>query len=352
MSQLDYLRSTLGRKREEVVKLQYDLAGEQSKISTLEKTIISASDAIGRTKNMSTIKSKQAEIMRTQKTIADTNKKIADKRKQIAQKEKEINAADDACRKEEDRLRKKDMEDDKKRRLEDARKTASMERSLKEHKCIQFQMKKDIERLQAIPQKITVLFLAANPSGTSQLSLDEESRSIQEKIRLSEYRDSIHFESRWAVRPSDIFQAINEANPTIVHFSGHGTETGDLVLSNPDNTVKMVAKEAITAAMATVSDAIRLVVFNTCFSEAQAIDVVEHIESAIGMSDSISDDAACTFAAQLYSSIGFGRSLQSSFKQAVAGLLLENIPGENIPKIYSRHDVNLDDLILVDPNIG
>ena len=89
-------------------------------------------------------------------------------------------------------------------------------------------------------------------------------------------------------------------------------------------------------AMSTASDTIRLVVFNACFSESQAVSVVEHIEAAIGMSESIQDDTACTFAAQLYSSIGFGRSLQVSF---------------NIPQIYVRDDVDLNDMILVRPDV-
>ena len=37
------------------------------------------------------------------------------------------------------------------------------------------------------------------------MRLDEEARSIQEMIRKSEHRDSISFETRWAVRPSKIF---------------------------------------------------------------------------------------------------------------------------------------------------
>ena len=69
------------------------------------------------------------------------------------------------------------------------------------------------------------------------------------------------------------------------------------------------------------------------------------------MSESIRDDTACTFASQLYSSIGFGRSLQVSFNQAIAELLLEGIPGENIPQIYARDDVDLNDMILVRPDV-
>ena len=146
-------------------------------------------------------------------------------------------------------------------------------------------------------------------------------------------------------------QAINETNPTIVHFSGHGTSSGELVLLSPDGSTQIVTSEAITAAMSTASDIIRLVVFNACFSETQARSVVNHIEAAIGMSDAIGDDTACIFAAQLYSSIGFGHSLQTSFNQAIAELLLEGVPGEKIPQIYAHDDVDLSDLILVRPDL-
>lgn len=123
------------------------------------------------------------------------------------------------------------------------------------------------------------------------------------------------------------------------------------MLLNPDGSSKTVTKESMTAAIATASDTIRLVVFNACFSETQAANVVQHIEAAIGMSDSIRDDTACTFAAQLYSSIGFGKSIKTAFDQAKAELLLEGIPGESIPQLYARDDINLEEMILVQPDI-
>jgi hypothetical protein len=115
--------------------------------------------------------------------------------------------------------------------------------------------------------KITVLFMATNPLDTQHLKLDEEARSIQKHIRLAEYRDSLIFESRWATRSSDILQVINETKPTIVHFSGHGSQSGNLLFQNHSGNNMLVSIEAITKAMATASDTIRLVVFNSCFSE-------------------------------------------------------------------------------------
>lgn len=230
------------------------------------------------------------------------------------------------------------------------RQARQLEQRLRENERMQRQMQQDIEQLQTVPNVITILFLAANPAGTTPLQLDEEARSIQQKIRMADYRDSIRFESRWATRSGDILQAINETNPTIVHFSGHGTENGDLVLLNPDGSAKLVSKEAISMAMSTASDTIRLVVFNACFSEPQAESVIENIDAAIGMSTSIGDEAACIFASQLYSSIGFGRSLQISFNQALAQLMLEGISEDKTPKLYVKDSMDANEIILAQPD--
>ena len=95
---------------------------------------------------------------------------------------------------------------------------------------------------------------------------------------------------------------------------------------------------------------IRLVVFNACFSEPQAESVIENIDAAIGMSTSIGDEAACIFASQLYSSIGFGRSLQISFNQALAQLMLEGISEDKTPKLYVNDSMDANEIILAQPD--
>ena len=62
MSQLDTYRKTVTRKREELAKLSADLSKEQAKISPLQKKILLAKNAIGRTKSQTTINSKMREI--------------------------------------------------------------------------------------------------------------------------------------------------------------------------------------------------------------------------------------------------------------------------------------------------
>ena len=111
----------------------------------------------------------------------------------------------------------------------------------------------------------------------------------------------------------------------------------------------MVSKEAITQTIMAASDQIRLIFFNACFSHAQADAVIRHVDAAIGMTEPIGDEAAKVFAAQFYSALGFGLSVQKAFDQAKAALLLEGIQEENTPKLYVRDGLNAGDIIIVRP---
>lgn len=349
MAQIDNYRNKLNNERKKLADLKKDLANEQKNSAQQQKKISDARSAMSRTTSQSTIRSKNNDIERASKALASSQSKISCIEAKIANVEKEIANVEKNLRNEESRIAKKTEEEEKKRLRESKRRTDEMEKNLERQRKLQEQLQRDVKQLKEVPNKITVLFLASNPIDTAQLRLDEEVHAIQEKIRLSDYRDSIKFESRWAVRSSDILQAINETNPTIIHFSGHGTQEGDLVLQNQDGSTKLITTEAISATISTLSDTIRLVVFNACFSKPQATSVIKHIESAIGMSDSIGDEAAQIFAAQLYSSIGFGLSLENSFRQAKAALMLENIPEENTPQLFIREDTDGNDIILVHP---
>ena len=329
--------------REDLSKLKIEYSKEEAKIAPLQKKIIAAKSAISRTKNNATIKSKLNEIERSNKQIADISKKCGDLQKKIGAKEKELAAA-------EKKLSEAEVKEAKRVERETTRRFNSVDETLNLHASVQESLYDEIQELKKIPEEITILFLASNPVEGCFLKLDEEARSIQEKIRLSEYRDTVRFETRWAVRAGDIMQAINETNPTIIHFSGHGCEDGELVLQNPDGSVKLVSPEAISQAISTVSDTVRLVFFNACYSSVQASRIVDNIDTAIGMNAPIGDGAARVFAARFYSSVGFGLSVEQSFKQAKAELLLEGIPEDTTPELFEREGVNAKELCLVAKN--
>lgn len=346
---IDTYRNNIVRKNKELSDLSSKRAKESQKKAQQRQKIVSATDTLKHTSSQSTIRSKNSEIERAEKEIAAIDKRIADIDKKMTQKSKEIADEEKKVRAEEEKLHKKQEQEDKKRQQENEKALQKINQAIARQKQQQDTMQQDIDELKAVPEKITVLFFATNPKGTSQLRLDEEARSIQEVISKSKHRDSISFESRWAVRPLDILQAINEINPDVVHFSGHGSDTGDLVLENTDGSAKFVTKEAITQTIMSSSDKIHLLFFNACFSYEQAKEVTNHVDAAIGMTTSISDKAANAFAAQFYSSLGFGLSVKKAFEQAKGIMMIESPTEADTPALYVKAGVEADKLYIVCP---
>lgn len=350
MALIDSYRNSKISKQKEIAKLTSDKAKEFVKLYDLNKKINSASDAIKRTENVSTINSKLKEIERYNKSIADTNKKIADIESKIVKKEKEVFDYQTKIDKEQKSIDKKKSAASQKLISDQERNIKRITSTLHYHDTLHENTLNEIKNLKKIPEKITVLFLASNPIDQMQLRLDEEARLISEMIRKAKHRDSLKLESCWALQPLDLLQALNDYNPTIVHFSGHGSDEDEIVFQAQDGTAKLVTKEAIVQTMMASSENIRLVFFNTCYSKNQAEAVSQFVEATIGMNTSIGDDAARVFSSQFYSSIGFGLSVAKAFQQAKALLMMEGIREENTPQLFIKEGLNAEEIILVQPN--
>ena len=194
--------------------------------------------------------------------------------------------------------------------------------------------------------KIKALFLAANPGATTQLALDNEIREITQKIRLSENRDILDVISAWAVRPDDLFQYLNQHKPQIVHFSGHGSTEGEIILVNNTGSAKPVSSSALKALFTTLKDNIKIVVLNACYSKIQGKAINETIDYVIGMNTAIGDESAIIFATSFYRALGFNRTIQEAFDQAITALLLEGIPEDQTPELLIKEGVSADIRIL------
>lgn len=350
MSLLDSYRRNVVRRREEIARFQKERAREQTKIASLSGKINSASQALSKASSVSTAKTKMREIERHQKDQARAEKKAADIDNKLARKHKELSDEQKKVSKEEEREHKKRSEETKKQAREHASKIRRIGDTLVRHEGMHETTMCAIEELQSLPERIVVLFLASNPADQQQLRLDQEARSIAEMIRKAKHRDSVIFETRWAVQPMDVLQAINEVNPTIVHFSGHGSSSDQIVFQGIDGNAKLVSKEAIVQTMMASSSGIRLVFFNTCYSRNQAEAVACHVEAAIGMNTSIGDDAAMIFSSQFYSAIGFGHSVQQAFYQAKALVMMEGLDEENTPELFCQEGRDAAELIIVRPD--
>lgn len=211
-------------------------------------------------------------------------------------------------------------------------------------------------------QPKTVLFLAANPLQLPALQLGEECRAIEHKIRAAKFRDQIHFRSRWAARPDDLLQALNEDAPSILHFSGHGVGDEGIFFQGEDGAVS-VSAEGLSQVIRAAGASVTLVVLNACYSHVQAQPLVADVPCVIGMPSTIGDEGAIIYAASFYRALAFGNSVGNAHRQGLAALAIEPLVGQArdiqgaeaaphplAPVLSTRHDIDAESVYIVHPH--
>jgi hypothetical protein len=194
-----------------------------------------------------------------------------------------------------------------------------------------------------LPRKVTILFLAANPKSTDRLRLDEEVRTIDERLRLAQYRDKFNLEQQWAVRTGDILDAMLRYKPDIVHFSGHGSTDGALIFEDASGKAKPVSAAALGMLFHAL-EGVRCVVMNACWSNTHATQIAKDVDCVIGMARSVSDDTAIGFAAGFYRSLGEGKSVGKAFELGKVQIMLDGGSEQSTPRLRSRSGVNPGDV--------
>jgi hypothetical protein len=189
-------------------------------------------------------------------------------------------------------------------------------------------------------EMIKVLFLSANPLDTDLRQLNEEARQIDETLRVGSARDSFQLITHLAVRPSDLQELLLRHQPHIVHFSGHGSKTEEIILMDESGASHPVSKQALADLFKILKDNIRIVVLNSCYSKPQAEAISQIIDYTIGINKAIDDTAATAFAAAFYQGLSFGRSVKDAFELGRNVLDLKTIEGSDAPELLPREGVD------------
>lgn len=182
-----------------------------------------------------------------------------------------------------------------------------------------------------------ILLLSVNPKGTHQLRLDEEFREIQEAFKRSKDREKFEIYMSLATRVSDLRRALLKYEPTIVHFSGHGSGKDGLVLENELGQQQLVSNQSLTNLFKLFQTTVECVLLNACHSESQAQGIYESIDYVITMQKAIGDRAAIKFSLGFYDALGTGIPYERCFEIGKASIDLEGIPESEIPKIRYRN---------------
>src|SRR6185436_2871015 len=133
-------------------------------------------------------------------------------------------------------------------------------------------------RLPQTLDKVKILFLGANPSELTARALGVEVRDIELALRRAEMGDRFQLEQAWAVRAVDLQECLLRHKPHVVHFSGHGSPDGKIIVNDEEERPFAVPPAALARTFKLLRGNIRCVVLNACASKPQAEAIAEHID--------------------------------------------------------------------------
>jgi len=193
---------------------------------------------------------------------------------------------------------------------------------------------------------LDVLYLTANPD--IDLRVEAEVNQVQQEVRGSKLRDNIDVHYRPAANLDSLIQGLNDHTPAIIHFSGHGNESG----VGTDNAKsarsagKLVSFELLAKAIAATDTPPQVIVLNSCKSAGAKKSFFPPAKAIVAMGDSIGDLAATAFAAKFYAAIAAGQSLHSAFAQGKVAVEAVSIDEADTPELILAENVNPKKIIL------
>jgi CHAT domain-containing protein len=215
------------------------------------------------------------------------------------------------------------------------------------------------------PSKLRVLYLTANPDAIEEtitrpdgiveeygvwLRVDREVRDVKQRLRGSKYRDLVVLEHKPAATFSEFVDGLNDHRPHVVHFSGHA-HSGGIILEGAAGTDDEhdFPFDQLARLLGATNDPPQLVVLNACESLDGADDLLQTVPVVIGMSDTVDDAAAITFASFFYGAVAAAQSVQGALDQAKLAMEAAFVGDATLPTIRTREDIDPSTLILVTP---
>ena len=177
-----------------------------------------------------------------------------------------------------------------------------------------------------------ILFVGADPTDQGRIRLTKELEVIRAEVSKN---TAFEIRDRQATKPKDFLTLIMKYRPHVVHFSGHGEETGEMCFEDEDGKTKTVSPEAL-ANVFKLNDQVKCVVLNACYSEKQVKAISPYVPIVIGTKHEISDPAAIHFSEGFYTALEADlsqKNLIRAFESGCVSIELESLPEHLTPII-------------------
>ncbi|WP_290054902.1 CHAT domain-containing protein [Amycolatopsis solani] len=185
---------------------------------------------------------------------------------------------------------------------------------------------------------VEILFLAANPTDSQRVGLEEELRDVRNALRGGVYRDRFVIHERGALRAPDLTQALLDFSPRIVHMSGHGNDDGRFLGQGAGGESRPWSVPGLAAVFEDVSAIVECVIVNACHSAQLAEALAEHISYVIGMRSWVGDESATLFSVGFYQALAAGLPIERAFVKGRNAMALddERPHSRYVPVLYQK----------------
>ncbi len=180
-----------------------------------------------------------------------------------------------------------------------------------------------------VPDRNKVVFVAASPADLPRLEIEGETDEIEREQSHLVTR-ALDFVKHPRAQPYDIYKALEEHQPGVLHVSGHGS-SGELMFLDGHGVSRPLSTSDLVETIRLVGGSLRLAVLSACHSESHASTLLEHVDCVVAMRGPIRDDDARRFAVTLYYRLGLGDSVRDAFNHARHAMRLQRSDCAGIP---------------------
>lgn len=180
---------------------------------------------------------------------------------------------------------------------------------------------------------VNILFLTSVPKSEQALNLNVEFRTIENVLEENVNAERFRLFRHARLRREELERTLATFQPHIVHFSGHGSARGALLLEDHDGRRWDLDRDTLRTVFKAYGQSTKLAVLNACHSEVAGNTLREVVPYVIGNAIAVYDNAAIEFSKIFYSTIFTGETLHRSFREACRAAAKIEASRGNVPQL-------------------
>lgn len=191
--------------------------------------------------------------------------------------------------------------------------------------------------------KRKILFVAAEPIGLPVTYWQKEYKSIIDVFNFSKLKDYCLLEAEFDTKSNDFLLAL-EREPWLIHFSGHGTQDGNLVFVDKHKE-KFTARTRDLIPFFEESKTLKCVLFCSCHSSKLVEETKKVVEYSIGFEGPVENEDAIAFISQFYRNLSLVKTIDAAFNRAVNVFSFNKYQGEVKPILQLRKKYLIEEIM-------